>query len=132
MAEKEKSVASSYFDTESIAAWNEEVVPVPRVRANRSVSKKSSAVSDTPSKKESAEISSTPKKTTHMVDVFLPASSIVAPEGCKVVFIEKRINRVVLMLPTSLSDALKGRAKKEKRSVNDLVISILEQELRPL
>ncbi len=55
-----------------------------------------------------------------------------APEGYKVnpLYIEKRSKRLQLLVQPSLLDKLKGKAKAEGRSVNDLVHSILEEALR--
>jgi hypothetical protein len=55
-----------------------------------------------------------------------------APEGYKVnpLYIETKSKRLQLLVQPSLLDKLKGRAKAEGRSVNDLVHSILEEALR--
>ena len=57
------------------------------------------------------------------------ASTKYAPEGYKVnpFYIEKRSKRLQLLVQPSLLDKLKGKAKAEGRSVNDLVHSILEE-----
>ena len=55
-----------------------------------------------------------------------------APEGYKVnpLYIETKSKRLKLLIQPSLLNKLKERAKAEKRSVNDLVHSILEEALR--
>ena len=55
-----------------------------------------------------------------------------APEGYKVnpLYIETKSKRLELLVQPSLLDKLKGKAKAEGRSVNDLVHSILEEALR--
>ena len=55
-----------------------------------------------------------------------------APKGYKVnpLYIETRSKRLQLLIQPSLLDKLKGKAKAEGRSVNDLVHSILEEALR--
>jgi hypothetical protein len=55
-----------------------------------------------------------------------------APEGYKLnpLYIETKSKRLQLLVQPSLLDKLKGKAKAEGRSVNDLVHSILEEALR--
>jgi hypothetical protein len=55
-----------------------------------------------------------------------------APKGYRVnpLYIETRSKRLQLLVQPSLLDKLKGKAKAEGRSVNDLVHSILEEALR--
>ena len=55
-----------------------------------------------------------------------------APEGYKVnpLYIETKSKRLQLLVQPSLLDKLKGKAKAEGRSVNDLVHSILEEALK--
>lgn len=59
-------------------------------------------------------------------------STAPAPEGYKVnpLYIETKSKRLQLLVQPSLLDKLKGKAKAEGRSVNDLVHSILEEALR--
>lgn len=54
------------------------------------------------------------------------------PKGFKVnpLYVETKSKRLQLVVQPSLLDKLKGRAKAEGRSVNDLVHSILEEALR--
>ena len=54
------------------------------------------------------------------------------PEGYKVnpIYIETKSKRLQLLVQSSLLDKLKGKAKAEGRSVNDLVHSILEEALK--
>jgi hypothetical protein len=55
-----------------------------------------------------------------------------APKGYRVnpLYIETKSKRLQLLVQPSLLDKLKGKAKAEGRSVNDLVHSILEEALR--
>lgn len=55
-----------------------------------------------------------------------------APAGYKVnpLYIETKSKRLQLLVQPSLLEKLKGKAKAEERSVNDLVHSILEEALR--
>lgn len=63
-----------------------------------------------------------------------PASTATAPapEGYRVnpLYIETKSKRLQLLVQPSLLEKLKGKAKAEGRSVNDLVHSILEEALR--
>lgn len=58
-----------------------------------------------------------------------PDQAAQVPQGYKLVPIETRSKRVQLLMQPSLHEQLKDRAKKEKRSFNDLINSILEEYL---
>lgn len=55
-----------------------------------------------------------------------------APEGYKVnpLYIETKSERLQLLIQPSLKKALKEEAKRQSRSVNDLVNTILEEALK--
>lgn len=55
-----------------------------------------------------------------------------APEGYKVnyLFVETRSKRVQLLVQPSLLKKLKAKAKREGRSLNDLVHSVLEDAVK--
>lgn len=55
-----------------------------------------------------------------------------APDGYKVnpLYIETKSKRLQLLIQPSLLEKLKGKAKADGRSVNDLVHSILEEALK--
>lgn len=63
-----------------------------------------------------------------------PATTTIspAPDGYKVnpLYIETKSKRLQLLIQPSLLGKLKGKAKADGRSVNDLVHSILEEALR--
>lgn len=63
-----------------------------------------------------------------------PATTTIAPapDGYKVnpLYIETKSKRLQLLIQPSLLEKLKGKAKADGRSVNDLVHSILEEALR--
>ena len=54
-----------------------------------------------------------------------------APKGFRVnpAFIEKRSKRFQMLMPPSLIDAVKQRAKEQGTSANSLIINLLEKEL---
>lgn len=54
------------------------------------------------------------------------------PEGYKVnpLYIEKKSRRLQLLIQPSLYDKVKARADREGRSLNELIHSILEEEMR--
>ena len=60
------------------------------------------------------------------------STSAKAPAGYKInpLYIETRSQRVQLLLQPTLAEALKKRAKKQKRSFNDLVHEILEKAMK--
>lgn len=68
-------------------------------------------------------------------EVFISAPTAVKPQGEQPPqgfkpnpeYIETRSKRVQLLMQPSLYKQLKARAKREKRSLNDLVHSILEE-----
>lgn len=57
-----------------------------------------------------------------------------APEGYKInpMYIEKKSKRVQLLMQPSLYSLLKARATEEGKSVNDMLHSILEKELKEI
>lgn len=75
---------------------------------------------------------STPATVEERAEVPASNSTAPAPEGYKVnpLYIETKSKRLQLLVQPSLLDKLKGKAKAEGRSVNDLVHSILEEALR--
>ena len=64
--------------------------------------------------------------------IAMPQPTGKPPEGYKVnpLYIETKSKRLQLLVQPSLLDKLKGKAKAEGRSVNDLVHSILEEALK--
>lgn len=51
------------------------------------------------------------------------------PNGYRVVYLEKRTERIQLLVPPSLKDKLKAKAEKEGTSVNDIINSLLQEHL---
>lgn len=60
------------------------------------------------------------------------APAVAAPEGYKVnpIYIEKKSRRLQVLIQPSLYELLKERAEAEGKSVNDMLHSILEHELK--
>lgn len=51
------------------------------------------------------------------------------PNGYRVVYVEKRTERLQLLVPPSIKAKLKETADKEGKSVNDIINSLLQEHL---
>lgn len=84
--------------------------------------------STAPEKEETASTEGSRTETTRA----RRSTSAKAPAGYKInpLYVETRSQRVQLLLQPTLAEALKKRAKKQKRSFNDLVHEILEEAMK--